>query len=87
MITKTKLKIFHRNDGDGDIWLRTSWWWQRKKMTPEDWPLIEQLIQDLKLINKGLVATSYAENVYKKIRESCEDESTVKELEILATKM
>jgi hypothetical protein len=77
MLTYKKLKIFKKYDGDGDHWLLSSWWWERDKMTGEDWALIGQLISDLKLLNNGLAAPSYTESVEARIRENCEDEKTI----------
>lgn len=87
MITTEKLKIFQKCNGDGDIWLRTSWWWQRNKIDPDDWALISQLIQDIKLIDKGLCSEPYAQEVNNKIQENCMDEKVIKELRLLAKKM
>lgn len=80
MITKIKLKIFQKSNGDGDMWLRNSWWWQRSKMMAEDWSLISQLIQDIKLMNKGLVSDAYAESVNLKIQENCQNEEAIAKL-------
>ena len=46
---------------------------------------IEKLIQDIKLIEKGLAAPSYEEEVNKKINESCDNPDTIFCLKTIAT--
>lgn len=87
MITIKKLKIFKKNNGDGDMWLKTTWPWQRNTMTADDWTLIGELIDDIKLVERGLASESYKEGVLEKVNANCEDEETVKALETLSKEM
>ncbi|RYY68498.1 MAG: hypothetical protein EOO13_12165 [Chitinophagaceae bacterium] len=87
MITIKKLKIFRKNNGDGDMWLKTTWPWQRNTMTADDWTTIGELIDDFKLIDRGLASDSYKEGVLEKINANCEDEKTIEELRKLAREM
>ncbi|TMI64498.1 MAG: hypothetical protein E6H07_00855 [Bacteroidetes bacterium] len=80
MITKEKIRIFKKYDGDGDAWLRGAWPWNRRKMNGEDWGLIAQLIQDIKLVEKGLASESYANNLENTLKENCKDAETINEL-------
>lgn len=87
MITYDKLKIFQECNGDGDYWVRTSRSSQNNQFSYKDWSLIEQLISDLKLINKGLAAASYVESIEKSIKGNCSDESTITKLKELSMEM
>jgi len=87
MITYNKLKIFEKYKGDGDMWLKTSWFWQRNKMEADDWTIIGQLIDDLKLVNNGLAAASYAESIENRIEENCADEKAITKLKELSREM
>lgn len=49
--------------------------------------LIERLVQDIKLIKKGLAAQSYEEQVNDLIEESCDDEDTIRLFKKIATKL
>ena len=87
MITYKKLKLYKKYDGDGDAWVSRSWWWERNKMSADEWALIGQLISELKLINNGLAAASFAETVETKIRENCDDGETIAKLKELSKTM
>ena len=87
MLTYKKLKLYKKYDGDGDAWVRRSWWWERNKMSADEWALIGQLISELKLINNGLAAASFAEAVETKISENCDDNETIVKLKELSRVM
>ena len=87
MITIKKLKIFRKNNGDGDMWLKSTWSWQRNTMTAEDWTIIGELIDDIKLMDRDLASDSYREGILEKINANCEDEKTIEELRRLAREM
>lgn len=77
MITKSDLKIYQRYNGDIDMWQRAG---NKKKEMVDDWPLIDTLIQDLILIQKGNASSEYIDRVNNLLHQSCEDEETIEEL-------
>lgn len=87
MITYKKLNLYKKYDGDGDAWVSRSWWWERNKMTAEEWALITQLISELKLVNNGLAAATFAESIETKIKENCADDETITKLKELSKVM
>jgi hypothetical protein len=56
-------------------------------MTADDWTIIGELIDDIKLMDRDLASDSYKEGVLEKINENCEDEKTIEELRRLAKEM
>ena len=84
MLTKKKIRVFRKYKGDGDAWVRSFWPWNKKAMTAEEWAMLSQLVSEFKLINNGLAADSYKEDVLEKARANCYDEETVEELKKLA---
>lgn len=62
------------------MWLRSSWPWERNKMSHQDWAIIGEFISDLKLVEQGLAAPAYAESITKRAEENCENTEVVEEL-------
>ena len=87
MITTKKLSFYRKYEGDGDWFLRSAWPWQRNKISPGEWKMMEELIQDIKLMDRGLASDSYKESLLEKIKANCEDEKTIAELRRLAKEM
>ena len=56
-------------------------------MDGDDWTLIGRFIDDLKLVNNGLAAASYADSIEARIRENCTDERTIDKLKELSRVM
>ena len=83
MITIDKLKIYKSYDGDIDGWARRM---NRndERISSEDWYLIDSLIQDLLIVQKGLASKQFAENVDRKLLENLQDGSTIIYLKSLA---
>ncbi|MGZ8537553.1 MAG: hypothetical protein ACXWV9_04770 [Flavisolibacter sp.] len=75
MITTQKLSLYRKYEGQGDRFLVSAWPWQRHKISPDDWKMIEQLIQDIKLMDRGLASDSYKEGLLEKINANCEDKN------------
>lgn len=84
MISLAKLRIHERYNGDLDMWLRTGKRSEKELMDSNDWHLIDTLIQDCLVIQRGLGSPSRNEEAEKRLRESCESEEIIRELEKLA---
>jgi hypothetical protein len=87
MITVKKIELYRKYKGNADMFQMAALPWQRNKIPQEDWTMISQLVQDLKLVNRGLASDSYKEDVLNKIKSSCEDEETAEELKKMAREM
>jgi hypothetical protein len=46
--------------------------------------LIGDLIQDIQLVNKGLVSKEFLNNLHKRLEENCDSDETVNQLRNLA---
>lgn len=85
MITKDKIKVYKRYNGDIDSWARSGSKKEKSIVTDEDWYVIDGLIQDLSLVRKGLASSDFTENLNVKLKEMCDSESTVNQLKKLAS--
>lgn len=83
MITQRKLKIFQEYSGDLDA-LRHANSADKDAITSHDWFVIGNLIQDIKLVNRGLAASSYAAKAEEELKNACDDETTVSALRKMA---
>lgn len=85
MITEDKIKVYKRYDGDIDSWARSGSKKEKLIMTDEDWYVIDGLIQDLTIVKKGLASSGFSENLNVKLKETCDNDSTVNQLQKLAS--
>lgn len=59
MITIEKYQIYRKFSGDGDGFARLASKTDKELFDSNDWAMINSFIQDIELINKGLVSTDY----------------------------
>jgi hypothetical protein len=69
LITPEKNKIFDRFKGDYDSFVRMGMPFENKLFENNDWALIDNVYQDIKLINNTPVAESYIEQVIINLKE------------------
>ncbi|MEI9920684.1 MAG: hypothetical protein WDO14_18115 [Bacteroidota bacterium] len=86
MITIFKLKEYEEYHGYYD-----GFYMQKVKnginvTNDDEWYLIGSLIQDARLVNKGLASKEFSDNLYKKLKENCDNDDTINELKNLADK-
>lgn len=86
MITASKLKIFERYKGDGDMFSRAGSSREREVVTDDDWQLIDLLLQDATVINRKLGSENRTAEAVRRLRESCETEDVIREIRRLATR-
>ncbi|PQJ78761.1 hypothetical protein [Polaribacter porphyrae] len=67
MITKDKLKIYKKYKGDIDVWARLNIKKEHEAIDDNDWIIIDDLIQNIKMINQGLTSNLYKESFKNKI--------------------
>jgi hypothetical protein len=79
MITKEKLDIYKRYQGDLDGWVRTSNPNERT-ITEADWSEIDLLIHQLTVLKNGLVSDEYAARIKEALKSKTEDDMVAKDL-------
>ncbi|KAA9034563.1 hypothetical protein FW778_22260 [Ginsengibacter hankyongi] len=84
MINGEKIKIYKNYNGDIDGWAKTSKKNERAIMDDSDWYLVESLIQDIKIVKKGLGSSDYSNDVYERLNKNCDSAETVEKLKALA---
>ena len=80
MLTKDKIKIYKSYKGDIDLWARTMKAKNKSVMNTSDWAMIEQLIQDIGLVERGLASTEYCKVVNERLQKNCDSNQTINEL-------
>jgi|SRR6478609_1842931 len=84
LITTKKLEIFQKYGGSSGGYDYVSK--KHLRILPSsEFAFIDRLVQDIKLIEKGLAASSYEEEVIKIINESCDNPDTICHLKTIAT--
>ena len=86
MITLEKLRIYKKYNADIDGWARAGKRDELKIMNDNDWSVIDKLIQEVELVDKGLASKKFKENLNEKMKEFCEDKETEEQLRRLAKK-
>lgn len=84
MITLAKLKEYEEYHGfyDGFYLQKVS---NGSNITKEDeWYLIGNFIQDVRLGNKGLASKEFVDNLNSRLKDSCDTEETINQLKKLA---
>jgi len=84
MITKDKLEIFRKYDGDIDKWVRSGSKNEKYNMSDNDWFDIDAFIQDLFLVKKGLTSLEFNNILICKLIRSCDSEETINQLKKIA---
>ncbi|MDM7917694.1 MAG: hypothetical protein QUS12_00830 [Methanosarcina sp.] len=84
MITREHIEIFKKYKGDGDGFVRSGKQNEKEVMTYSDWKLMEEFIQDINLIKKGLASNSYTGMVLQKLNENCDNIDTLEEFKVFA---
>ena len=66
--------------------IRTGFNEEKELVDYETWTLIDELLQNLELVEKGLVSDSFKSQTIKKLEEVCDNEKTQQELKSLIGK-
>ncbi|WP_298613390.1 hypothetical protein [uncultured Odoribacter sp.] len=81
MITQKKLEIYNSFHGDVDTWCRMTMGTDSSyEMKREDWYLIENLLQELSLMKKGVVSKEYEIKIRKELKDNCDSDETIRQL-------
>ncbi len=85
MITREKLLIFKKFNGDADGWSRQSTINSNFYFESKDWVWIENLIQDLIIVNNGLASQSFSDKLENDLLKNCDSNETITLLKDLAS--
>lgn len=83
MITSKKISLYKKYDGNIDGWARLGRKGEQIEMEDVDWYLIESLLQDLKLVGKGLASKEYSEALHERMQSNCSDAEAIEKLKSL----
>ncbi len=78
MITSEQLKVYIKYKANIDRLHLVGTEHERSTLDYESYWLIENLMQDLVLIRRGLVSLDYAKKALDTLNSVCDDESTIK---------
>lgn len=84
MITKNKIEIFNRYNGDIDGWARSNSNKEKLLIEDNDWYLIDSFLQDLFLVKEGLTSNEFIMNLEDKLIENCDNGETIIQLKKIA---
>ena len=80
MLTLGKVKEFDRFRGDGDVWSHS----RSTVLSDEEFSAIERILEDMIMIERGLVSKDYEAAVMGKLGDTCNGKETVDALRVLA---
>lgn len=83
MITRKKIEIFKKYNGDPDHFARVGTSQDKINISDEEWSLIGVFIQDLELVNKGLASDTFVNRLEERIKENIESVDVLQELKSL----
>jgi hypothetical protein len=86
MITHRKLEIFKKFNGDIDHLARVGSPLDKMDISDKDWSLIDSFLQDLELVEKGLAADSFKQDLNSRLKDNLESETILQELKRIIKK-
>ena len=84
MITILKLNEYEKYHGYYDGFYIQKVKHGTQETSDEEWFMISNLIQDVRLVNKGLTSKEFSENLEEMLKENCDNEGTINLLKKLA---
>jgi hypothetical protein len=84
MLTLEKLRTYRRFGGDIDGWARTHGRGDTSGITDDDWSLIDELRQGLRIVSSGQASVEFASYVERRLLASTADDQTREQLRELA---
>ncbi|SDL50107.1 hypothetical protein SAMN05421823_106187 [Catalinimonas alkaloidigena] len=86
MITMPMIRLYAKYNGEGDVLLRTGNPAEKALVNYKAWALIEDLLQDEFILQKGVASDAYARRHRLRLQELTDGEETRRALELLSTK-
>ncbi|WP_162996632.1 hypothetical protein [Mucilaginibacter celer] len=77
MITSTKLAIYSKYHGDGDMWVRLGTLEEKLILGYDDWKLIDSLTEDLNLSKNVKTSREYQDKLQNTIAQCCDNAATI----------
>ncbi|MBS2214031.1 hypothetical protein KEM09_21665 [Carboxylicivirga mesophila] len=74
-ITKYKLEVYHKYDGDSDGLSRIGLPSEKELFENNDWNLIDELYQSISLISKGMTSSDFASKTLNELKALSDKES------------
>jgi hypothetical protein len=87
MITAEKLKIYKRHRGDVDAWARKSLFGSSDEMTDQDWSMIDEFLQSLRIIQGGLASPEFVAQTNAQLADKTEGEQLYPMLRKMAERL
>lgn len=80
MITLRHIEIYKKYNGDGDGFVRCATQEEKSIMDYKYWSLIDNLVQDISFIKKGITSDTFIISLVERLKENCDNEETIKVL-------
>ncbi|MBH8558380.1 hypothetical protein [Hymenobacter negativus] len=80
MLTVAKLAVLIKYRWDNHLFKKQASAQEKELLADIDWYDISELLQDLKLYHKNLVAAEYAKKILADLRQTCADDETAQTL-------
>jgi hypothetical protein len=84
MITEAGLAVYRSFNGDVDGFARVGTAAQKALLPERDWGVIASLVQDLFLVQQGLVSAEYAAGLQHRLVLHCSSREVIGSLKVLA---
>lgn len=84
MITYAAIQVYREFNGDPGGYARSGTSAQRDALPEGEWGLLLDFIQDLHLVQQGLVSASYADRLEQRLRANCSGPEVISALTGLA---
>ena|SRR4028118_1778247 len=84
MITEAGLAVYRSFNGDSDGFARVGTAAQKGLLSGKEWGLVESFLQDLYLVQQGLVSAEYAAGVQHRLARHCSSPEVITSLEAMA---
>jgi hypothetical protein len=80
MIAAEKVNVYREYHGWYDGYYIKTKSEPERLVSDKEWGLIDNLLQDLTLVRRGVAAESFKEDLNRRLKESCDNEETIKQL-------
>lgn len=78
------MSIYKAYNGDGDGFVRSASIEEKASMSYEDWRLIDNFLQDIYLVQKGIASHEFSQELCRRLREKVENKTVIDRLIELA---
>lgn len=83
MITLNSIAIYEKYGGNGDGFIRCATAEERLLMNYRCWVLLDEFVQDLIIVKRGLASDSFIKSLNERLRTSCDNEATIQALMVM----